>query len=182
MIEFNKITTREGDSGETSLTDGIKYPKDNSVFEVLGDIDELHSFLGLLKAGLTVNTEKEEIDWIEHCLIRIGGMIALSPDHPAFNKIDLVGEVDLEKLETRQKAIMDRINLPPLFITFGGSENGARADIARAVCRRSERHLVKLIREEEMNHLGDALRFLNRLSDWLFIKARELDSFQEKIS
>ena len=176
MVEFDKITTRRGDSGETSLADGLALPKDSLAFEVLGDVDELHSALGMLKASIEETPDKDEIDWIEHCLLRIGGMIAVPPSHSAFSKIDRVGIPDLEKLESRQKKLMEKVEMPPLFITYGGSEKGARADMARAVCRRAERHVVRLIREEKLSHLSDAQKFLNRLSDWLFVKARELDA------
>ncbi len=176
MTDFSKITTRRGDSGETSLADGIPLPKDSLPFEVLGDVDELHTALGLLKSSMDDISEKEEIDWIEQCLLRIGGMIAVPPSQSAFRKIDMVDISDLEELESRQKKLMEKVDLPPLFITYGGSERGARADLARAVCRRAERHIVRLIREEKMNHLADAQRFLNRLSDWLFVKARKLDA------
>ncbi len=176
MIEFKKITTRKGDSGKTSLADGLALPKDSLPFEVLGDVDELHSALGLLKASMEETPDKDDINWIENCLLRIGGMIAVHPSHSAFSKIDRVGISDLEKLETRQKKLMEKVEMPPLFITYGGSERGARADVARAVCRRSERHLVRLIRGKKLSHLSDAQKFLNRLSDWLFVKARELDA------
>jgi len=176
MIEFNRITTRKGDSGVSSLADGKALPKDNLHFEVLGDVDELHSALGLLKVSRSSPEEKDELDWIEHCLIRIGGMIAVPPSLSAFKKIDKIENADIEELEIMQKGLMERVNMPPLFITFGGSEGGARADLARAICRRAERHLVGLIRNEELDHLGDARRFLNRLSDWLFVKARDLDA------
>jgi len=176
MIDFNQITTRKGDSGMSSLADGVPQPKDSLVFEVLGDVDELHSALGLLKASLDNPTDKDGIDWLEHCMLRIGGMLAVPPSHPAFSRVDRIEKSDIEKLENRQKELMEGIDMPPLFITFGKSESGARADMSRAVCRRSERHLVHLIREEKAEHLGDAQTFLNRLSDWLFIKARGLDA------
>ncbi len=176
MTEFDKITTRGGDTGETSLADGSRRPKDDLLIEVLGEVDELHATLGLLKAALSTALERDEIDWMERSLLRIGGMIAVPPSHPAYDKIDRVGETDIEKLEIWQKEIMDTVDMPRLFITYGGSESGARADVARAVCRRAERRLVKLIRERGMRDLGDAQRFLNRLSDWLFVRARFLDA------
>jgi len=176
MTEFTEITTRRGDSGESSLSDGSRHPKDDLIFEVLGDVDELHSFLGLLKAGLNSEIETEEINWMEHRLLNIGAMTAVPISHPMYRSMELLEDVHIEELESRQKALMKNVEMPPLFITFGGSENGARADTARAVCRRTERHMVKLIREREMDHLGTALKFLNRLSDWLYIKARELDA------
>jgi len=176
MIDFDQITTRKGDSGESSLADGLPQPKDSLVFEVLGDVDELHSALGLLKSSLDNSIDKDEIDWLEHCMLRIGGMLAVPPSHPAFSRIDRIEKSDIEKLETRQKELMEGIEMPPLFITFGKSEMGARADMARSICRRTERHLVRLVREEEASHLDEVRSFLNRLSDWLFIKARGLDA------
>jgi len=176
MTDFKQITTRKGDSGSSSLADGILQPKDSPVFEVLGDVDELHSALGLLKASLKDSPDKDEIDWLEHCMLRIGGMLAVPPSHPAFSRLDRIGKSDIEELELREKKLMAGIDMPPLFITFGKNEKGARADMARAVCRRTERHLVHLIREEKAEHLDDARIFLNRLSDWLFIKARDLDA------
>ena len=175
MTDFDQITTRGGDSGETSIADGSRRPKDDLLIDVLGEVDELHSALGLLKASLSENLEKDELDWIEHALIRIGGMLAVPPSHPGYGKLDHVDNQDIEKLEGWQKEMMDRVKIPPLFITYGGSEEGARADVARAVCRRAERRLVRLIRERGMRDLAVAQRFLNRLSDYLFVRARELD-------
>ena len=176
MIEFEKITTRGGDTGETSLADGSRHPKDDLLIEVLGEVDELHAALGLLKAALSTSIEKDEIDWMERRLLRIGGILAVPPSHTAYEKMVRIGDADIDKLEALQRKIMDKIDMPPLFITYGGSEGGARADMARAVCRRTERRLVKLTRERDMRNLNDAQRFLNRLSDWLFIRARELDA------
>ena len=113
---------------------------------------------------------------MEHSLLRLGGMIAVPPSHPSYGKIDAIEKSDIEKLEIWQKEIMEKVNLPPLFITYGGSESGARTDVARAVCRRVERRLVRLIRERGMTDLAEGQRFLNRLSDWLFVKARQLDA------
>ena len=176
MTEFDQITTRGGDTGETSLADGSRRVKDDLLIEVLGEVDELHATLGLLKVSLATTLERDEIDWMERSLLRIGGMIAVPPSHPAYKNLDRVGDTDIEQLEAWQKELMDRVNLPPLFITYGGSERGARADLARAVCRRAERRIVKLIRERGMTDLSDAQRFLNRLSDWLFVRARDLEA------
>lgn len=179
MIEFNKITTRSGDTGETSLADGSRRPKDDLLIEVLGEVDELHAALGLFKAALSTSIEKDEIDWMERCLLRIGGMLAVPPSHSDYEKMVRIDDADIDKLEVLQRKIMDKIDMPPLFITYGGSESGARADVARAVCRRAERRLVKLTRERGMRDLDNSQRFLNRLSDWLFIRARELDANED---
>ncbi len=176
MTEFDSITTRGGDSGETSIADGSRRPKDDMLIEVLGEVDELHAALGLLKTALPEPLERDEIDWIERCLIRMGGMLAVPPSHSYWDKLDRLNDEDIEKLEKWQKDVMDRVEMPPIFITYGGSEAGARADVARAVCRRTERRLVGLIRERGMTELAPAQRFLNRLSDYLFVRARDLDA------
>ena len=178
MTDFERITTRGGDFGDTSLADGSRRPKDDLLIEVLGEVDELHSSLGLLKASLSDPFARDEVNWIEHTLIRIGGMVAVPPSHPGYTSLDVVGQTDIDKLETWQKDMMERVSLPPFFITYGGSESGARADLARAVCRRTERRIVSLIRERGMRDIADAQRFLNRLSDWLFVKARILDALE----
>lgn len=181
MTEFDKITTRGGDSGETSIADGSRRPKDDALIEVLGEVDELQAALGLFKAALSEPLERDEVDWLQRCLIRMGGMVAVPPSHSAWEKLDRITEKDIEKLEGWQKEVMDRVDLPPLFITYGGSDAGARCDVARAVCRRAERRMVGLIRERGMNELAPAQRFLNRMSDYLFVRARDLDAAEGDI-
>ncbi len=178
MTEFERITTRGGDSGDTSIADGSRRSKDDLLIEVLGEVDELHAALGLLKASLSDPFNRDEVEWVERALLRVGGMVAVPPTHPGYDSLDIVGEDDIQKLETWQKEMMASVSLPPVFITYGGSESGARADLARAVCRRVERRVVSLIRERGMRDIAGAQRFLNRLSDWLFVKARVLDSLE----
>ena len=176
MTEFESVTTRGGDTGETSIADGSRRPKDDLLIEVLGDVDELQAALGLVKAALEDIAEKDAVDWIQRCLLRNGGMLAVPLSHPARKKLDIIGDEDVDTLEKWQKEAMDRVSMPRRFITYGGSEAGARADLARAVCRRAERHLVGLIRTRGMRDLAPAQRFLNRLSDYLYVKAREWDA------
>ena len=176
MTDFSRITTRGGDSGQTSIADGSRRSKDDMLIDVIGEVDELHAQLGLLKASLTEVLDKDDIEWIEQRMLRIGGMLAVPPDHEAYASIQRVTDADIDHLEKRQKEMMDEVDLPPLFVTYGETESGARADVARAVCRRVERRMVRLIRERVMTDLTPAQRFLNRLSDWLFIRARLLDA------
>jgi cob(I)alamin adenosyltransferase len=175
MTEFESITTRGGDGGDTSLADGSRRGKDDILIEVLGDMDELNAALGLFKAALQEVRDKDDVDWMQRVLIRIGGMLAVPPDHPSFRTLDAVGDDDIEELERLEREVMASVEMPRRFVTFGASEIGARADWARAVCRRAERHLVKLIRQRRMKDLEGAQRFLNRLSDCLYVMARRLD-------
>ena len=174
-MDFRSVTTRGGDSGQTGLADGSRRSKDDLLIEVLGDIDELHAALGMLKTVLTDNLKQDEVTWVENMLIRMGGMLAVPPTHPKYSKLDRIDNKDIELLESWQKEIMARIEIPEYFIVYGDSEGSARADMARAVCRRAERHLVSLIRQRVMIDLSAAQRFLNRLSDYLYVYARFLD-------
>ena len=175
MVQFENVTTRGGDSGQTSMMDGSRRPKDDLLMEALGDVDELHATLGLFKASLSNQLEKDEIDWIEQVLLRIGGMIAVPPSHSYYSKLDRVDSEDIHRLETWQKEMMETLKIPNHFITYGSTDSGAKADLARAVCRRAERRVVSLIRERMMRDLMDAQVFLNRLSDYLFVWGRKLD-------
>lgn len=177
MIEFDHITTRGGDSGQTSLADGSRRFKDDILIDTLGEVDELHATLGMVKASQSHVQQRDELEWIEQCLIRIGGMIAVPLPR---ENIPCIDNADIETLESWQRDVMNTVNLPARFITYGGSDSGARADMARAVCRRTERRLVSLIHRQVMNHLIAAQRFLNRLSDYLFVLARYYDSLEEE--
>ena len=176
MMEFERITTRGGDTGNTSIADGSRRPKDDMLIEVLGEVDELHAALGLPRAGRPDPREQDDVEWIQRCLIRIGGMLAVPPSHESYGSLDLIDDEAIERIESWEKDLMNRVDLPPMFVTYGESESGARADLARAVCRRCERRMVRIIRERRMTDLAPAQRFLNRLSDWLFVKARALDA------
>lgn len=169
------ITTGGGDTGKSSLADGSRRRKDDLVIEVLGEIDETHAFLGLLKSALENPSKRNEIEWIEHCLLTMGGMVAMAPSYSgAGRKIQVLGDAELKKLEKWQMKHMKLVEIPAAFVVYGSSEAAARADIARAVCRRAERHLVKLIMNRGMTNLASAQVFLNRLSDYLFVLARTL--------
>jgi len=170
---FDKITTGGGDTGKSSLTDGSRRRKDDLVIEVLGEIDETHAFLGFLKSALENPSRRNEIEWIEHCLLTTGGMVAAAPAGMDRN-IRVLGDSEIDKLEKWQMKHMEKAEIPAAFVVYGNSEAAARADVARAVCRRAERRLVKLIMERGMTSLASAQVFLNRLSDYLFVLARTL--------
>jgi cob(I)alamin adenosyltransferase len=162
---LTKIYTKTGDSGLTGLADGSRAEKDSLRISVIGDVDELNSLLGLL---IAINIDEEIkaclLD-IQHILFDLGGELAI-PDS------EMLIETRVQYLE---KAI-DQYNacLPPLkeFILPGGSVPAAVCHTARAVCRRAERQLVSLSKEVSINKVS--LKFLNRLSDLLFVFARTL--------
>jgi len=162
---LTKIYTKTGDSGLTGLADGSRAEKDSLRISVIGDVDELNSLLGLL---IAINIDEEIkvclLD-IQHILFDLGGELAI-PDS------EMLIEARVQYLEKT----IDQYNasLPPLkeFILPGGSVPAAVCHTARAVCRRAERQLVSLSKEVSINKVS--LKFLNRLSDLLFVFARTL--------
>jgi len=162
---LTKIYTKTGDSGSTGLADGSRVDKDSLRISVIGDVDELNSLLGLLIANDIDEKMRERLLDIQHILFDLGGELAI-PDS------EMVTEARVEYIEQ----IIDEYNssLPPLkeFILPGGSVPAAVCHTSRAVCRRAERQLVALSKEISVNEVS--LKFLNRLSDLLFVLARIL--------
>jgi cob(I)alamin adenosyltransferase len=163
---LSKISTRTGDAGETGLGNGARVPKDSARIASLGDVDELNSALGVLLAEELPAEVRAVFEQVQHDLFDLGGELSI-PGHA------MLGEAQVAALE----AALERWNrdLAPLkeFILPGGSRAAAAAHLARTVCRRTERTLVALARSEPV---GDpARRYLNRLSDLLFVAGRTLN-------
>jgi len=162
---LSKIYTRTGDKGTTGLGDGSRVDKDSLRVETFGTVDELNCSIGLVLAVVPDGAVHTCLTRTQHELFDLGGELCM----PGFT---LVPEQYIDRLE----ADLDRFNekLPPLkdFILPGGSEPGARCHLARTVCRRAERLMVSLAKIEDVN--AASLRYLNRLSDLLFVIARIL--------
>jgi len=178
-ITFEMVTTKGGDMGETSLYNGERRRKDDLIMDVVGDLDELGSFLGLARAALNLSGKKKESDFIldiQKTLFTIGGEVATPENDKLFKKIIRLEEKQILLLEKEEKRLLEITNIKPLFIAAGENTVSASVDVARAVCRRAERHMVGLIRERGFNYLAAEQRYLNRLSDLLFILARSLEN------
>jgi cob(I)alamin adenosyltransferase len=162
---LSKIYTRTGDDGTTGLGDGSRVAKDSLRVEAYGTVDELNSALGLLLAGELPTTLQQCLLRVQHRLFDLGGELCV----PGFA---LMAARHVEQLEQTLDAL--NADLPPLkdFILPGGNAQAARCHLARTVCRRAERRVASLAREESLNPEG--LRYLNRLSDLLFVMARVL--------
>jgi len=180
--EFEQITTRGGDRGTSSLFNGERRRKDDPLFETLGDLDELTSALGVVKAGIrqfppVPPTDRRLQEWLETLdeiqgdLVLLGGMVA-DPDCRSAGKRRRITSAQTEKLERREKNMMQGITLSREFIHPGETLVSAWTDMARTVCRRCERRLVTCIRDGVMPHLIPCQVYLNRLSDYLFVSAR----------
>ena len=176
-----KIYTGGGDRGKTSLFSGERVRKDHSRIEAYGDADELNSIIGALVAALPDEQQdvRNELQCVQSDIFHLSSWLATTPGSPAGDSLD---EFKAEKVAFLENAI-DRMekNLPVLknFIMPGGHPTAAWTHIARAVCRRTERHVLQVIEnvnvsdtENEYNHL---LRYLNRLSDYFFMLARYLN-------
>jgi len=164
-----KIYTRTGDHGETGLFGGRRVPKDDARVEAYGDVDELAAFLGLAASLLSSQPEiVPDIEALQRDLFHLGAELATEPGHaPA---AALIGDADIERLE--RKIDGAEAQLPALrnFILPGGTPGAAALHAARCVCRRAERRVVALARDGGMR--PEVIRYLNRLSDWLFVLAR----------
>lgn len=161
----SKVYTRTGDTGNTGLADGSRVPKDSLRIEVLGDLDETNAHLGLVLSQALPEPVRADLTVVQHALFDLGGELCL-PGHVA------IAETDVRWLEQR----LDHYNagLPPLkeFVLPGGEPAAAHCHMARTVCRRTERALVALSRDEQVR--APAIAFVNRLSDFLFVLARTL--------
>ena len=162
---LTRIYTRNGDDGSTGLAGNQRLSKDHPRIEAIGAVDELNSAIGLLRA-LPLEADIDRLlQAMQHRLFDLGGELAM-PGTELLNDAQTTG---LEQVLDDFNA-----NLPPLqeFILPGGNEAAARCHLARTGCRRAERALLRLSREEPVNSASS--KYLNRLSDLLFVLARVL--------
>jgi cob(I)alamin adenosyltransferase len=169
-LAINRVYTRRGDSGHTSLAGGQRLPKNDLRIEAYGTVDELNSFIGLARESARELPELAEIlRRVQHELFNLGSQLATMPEdlHPKQARITPAESAQLERE-------IDRMNegLPPLrsFVLPGGSRLNAELHICRTVCRRAERVCVSLAGTAEVD--GTILQYLNRLGDALFVWSR----------
>lgn len=163
---LSKIVTRTGDDGSTGLSSGERIAKDQPRIAAMGDVDELNSTIGVLLTESLPSAVRDALEGVQHDLFDLGGELSL-PGHT------LVADSHLARID----ALIEQFNadLPPLreFILPGGSRAAALAHVARTVCRRAERTLVRLRQTDNLPPLP--AQYLNRLSDLLFVLARTLN-------
>lgn len=163
---LSKIYTRTGDAGTTGLGDGSRVAKDSPRIQAIGAVDELNSAIGVLLAEALPESVHACLHDVQHDLFDLGGELSI-PGHTS------LGEEHVTRLEEQ----LDRYNgaLPPLkeFILPGGSRPAALCHVARTVCRRAERNVISLAGAEQLSAVLQ--RYLNRLSDLLFVLCRVLN-------
>src|ERR1051326_6268087 len=176
-LAINRVYTRQGDQGQTGLVGGQRVPKDSARIEAYGTVDELNAFLGAARATVNVMAATEPrlallgavLLRVQHELFNLGSILATLPEdvHPRQPRVT---EAEIAQLEKSMDAMNE--DLAPLrsFVLPGGSRVDAELHIARTVCRRAERACVALARVEGVP--PEAVKYLNRLSDALFVWAR----------
>lgn len=167
-----KIYTKTGDTGTTSLFTGTRVPKHHRRIESYGTLDELNSFLGLLRDQEIDAHSQKTIVQIQKKLFTVGAILATEPQKENRLKIPRIAAEDIEQLEQE----IDQMNeaLPPIthFILPGGHPTVSYCHIARTLCRRAERMISYLHENEPVP--DRVLAYINRLSDYLFVLARKL--------
>ena len=163
---ISRVYTRTGDKGTTGLADGARMPKDSPLIEAIGAVDELNAAIGVLTAEALPDAVRACLLDVQHDLFDLGGELS-RPGHTILT----------DDYVARLERALDGFNrdLPPLkdFILPGGSRAAALAHIARTVCRRAERRIVTLAKKKSAP--PRAVRYVNRLSDLLFVLARVLN-------
>lgn len=165
------VYTRTGDNGTTSLVGGQRVSKAHQRIESYGSIDELNSFLGLLIDSLSDEEDKEFLRFVQHKLFTIGSYLATDQENTELRVESKVTDESIARVEKE----IDRLdgNLPKQtnFVLPGGGRPASLAHVCRTVCRRAEREIYRLAETDPVEE--NVLKFINRLSDYLFVLARK---------
>ena len=158
------IYTKTGDNGTTSLASGQRVPKTDARIEAYGTVDELNSWIGALRAESEKSNSSEdsllpELEWIQNKLFNLGALLSDAPG-------EWISAVDVEQIEHWIDAMQEELPKQHAFLLPAGSEAVTRCHICRTVCRRAERRMIEAEPDQT------ALKFINRLSDYLFVLSR----------
>jgi cob(I)alamin adenosyltransferase len=166
-----KIYTKTGDKGETALLGGTRVMKHHQRIEAYGTVDELNSVIGFARDHLTDQADRALLLEVQERLFTVGAALATDPSKTNVKKPDLI-EADVEKLERSIDHMNTFLEELKNFILPGGHVAVSAFHVARCVCRRAERHVTRIAESEPVDEI--VVRYLNRLSDWLFVLARKV--------
>ena len=171
MVKLDKIYTRGGDKGETSLGDGTRSPKESARIHAIGEVDEANATIGLVRLAADAAGEEfgESLARIQNDLFDLGADLSRPGDDPADGKLHIQSN-QVDRLEREIDDLNESLTPLTSFVLPGGSELGARLHISRTVTRRAERAVAALAASEAVN--AQALAYLNRLSDLMFVMGR----------
>lgn len=170
MPRLTKIYTRKGDSGDTALSGGQRVPKDSLRVSAYGTVDELNAVLGMALAVTITAETAEALRRVQNELFHLGSDLSFREEDKEKYDVPQIGERHVKSLEELIDRTVKVVGPLQNFILSGGSAAAAHLHLARTVCRRAERLVVSLAREEAVG--AHVLRYLNRLSDALFVLAR----------
>ncbi len=171
--DYKFISTAKGDKGASKNYSNEEFSKSDILFDTLGSIDELSSILGVV---YHYTESKDEIRLIQKTLQNIGSLVATSTSSSQRDKLVEISSENIEELEKQEQELLLINEILPKFVLPGSdtSKTGAYFDLARSITRRTERNLVRFIEKYQRNDLSYCLKYMNRLSDLLFIYARSL--------
>jgi cob(I)alamin adenosyltransferase len=170
MPRLTKITTKKGDDGTTSLGSGQRVPKDSLRVKAYGSVDELASHIGLALAHGLSGHLVELLPGIHNELFHLGADLSFREEDKEKYKLPMVEERHVARLTEMAEELNEQVGPLKNFILPGGCVGAAQLHVARTICRRAERDVVALAREEAIGPY--VIRYLNRLSDLLFLMAR----------
>lgn len=178
-IEFSTVTTRSGDKGDSGTYSGERYRKDDTIFEAVGELDMLNSYIGLVKIEFDTMQDKKSRDFIDSIqtdIIALSGLVATHPftkdGEEMYNSLRQIKEKDIHRLERFSKKLLDDTVIEPVFINPGKTRISALLDVARSQTRTAERRIVTMIRDKMRTDLYEVQKYVNRLSDVLFVMGR----------
>ncbi|HOO85103.1 MAG TPA: cob(I)yrinic acid a,c-diamide adenosyltransferase [Prolixibacteraceae bacterium] len=175
MEKSFKIYTKTGDDGTSGLIGGTRVKKSDMRLEAYGTVDELNSWIGVLKSEFIDQNCTNTLEMIQNKLFVIGSKLATDYDkYPQATEMLPCNEKDIEQLENEIDRMQQQLEPLKNFILPGGNQQAAFAHIARTVCRRAERRISSL--DIKINHIERIIIFVNRLSDYLFVLARYINN------
>jgi cob(I)alamin adenosyltransferase len=171
LEKYTQISTKNGDKGTSKNYSNQEFRKDDTLFEVVGTIDELSSLLGV---AYHYTVHQEEIKSVQRNLQDINSLVATT-DKKMYQKLRQITVDDISQLEDIEQNLIGKVTVERVFVLPGSEQNkeGAYLHLARAVARRAERTLVRFVFENHRDDLELSMKYLNRLSDLLFIMASE---------
>lgn len=179
-LEFELVTTKTGDDGKSAMFSGERKYKHDIRFKVMGDLDELNSWLGVIRGSVSSLTM--DIALVQSGLYRSMSTLATNPDHELYENLSPITDLDVNAIEHLQKKIYKEVDIPQRFVTPGEiNTESAKFDFARALARRCERGVVEYIQETSVASYSNfhdikmIQQYLNRLSDYLFVAARYVE-------
>ena len=169
-----KIYTRKGDDGTTGLLGGVRVSKHHARIEAYGNVDELNSYLGLIRDFLPNSHHEGLLLSIQDRLFTIGSHLAVDPEHVGKMKLPSLFQSDVESLEKAMDQMDEKLPVMKNFVLPGGHPTVSHCHVARCICRRAERSIVFLHEQSPVQTI--ILEYINRLSDYLFTLSRMIAS------